>query len=356
MSHHYSGPDFAFPQKTRPGPSRICMPSQAQARRTSRFLIMNVHPSAVVNPPGSTTREPFASKALYRSPHDRYERRCRRRHRISGCASRPRGRAANRDRCGASRVRRPPEPGDSGQVMIEAAPVSTGRNARVTEAGRIASRGLAQPIPPSFDTRGALNDLTVHRDDFLIDKGRVQHACWEMPNSPWTQTSRLWGQRTLDGAAGFGLADRARITPRTAVFLVRLGSEIATTRASRANDARFHRPSSRMRGAHRRLCAGGSKAGGGEHWGCPTCCPTDRRVRVFSTNAAASPTMPPDGLLQSSQNKVTGGKRSGPTSICLCQFPLFGTAAHILCTEPCKLRLSATDPAFRKASRSPGSS
>jgi hypothetical protein len=27
------------------------------------ILIMNPHPSAVVNPPGSTTREPFASKA-----------------------------------------------------------------------------------------------------------------------------------------------------------------------------------------------------------------------------------------------------------------------------------------------------
>ena len=29
------------------------------------ILIVNVHPSAVVNPPGSTTREPFAPKALY---------------------------------------------------------------------------------------------------------------------------------------------------------------------------------------------------------------------------------------------------------------------------------------------------
>jgi Domain of unknown function (DUF4331) len=29
------------------------------------ILIMNVHPSAVVNPPGPTTAEPFAPEALY---------------------------------------------------------------------------------------------------------------------------------------------------------------------------------------------------------------------------------------------------------------------------------------------------
>jgi len=29
------------------------------------ILIMNVHPSAVVTPPGPTTREPFAPEALY---------------------------------------------------------------------------------------------------------------------------------------------------------------------------------------------------------------------------------------------------------------------------------------------------
>jgi hypothetical protein len=40
MSHRYSGPDLAS--------------------RT----VMNVHPSAVVNPPGSTTREPFTDDVV----------------------------------------------------------------------------------------------------------------------------------------------------------------------------------------------------------------------------------------------------------------------------------------------------
>ena len=65
MSHHYSGPDFGFPH----GDARLdltdlyAFPKPGEADRS--ILIMNVHPSAVVNPAGSTTREPFAPKALY---------------------------------------------------------------------------------------------------------------------------------------------------------------------------------------------------------------------------------------------------------------------------------------------------
>src|ERR1700719_1877679 len=65
MSHHYSGPDFGFPH----GDARLdltdlyAFPKPGEADKS--ILIMNVHPSAVVNPPGSTTREPFAPEALY---------------------------------------------------------------------------------------------------------------------------------------------------------------------------------------------------------------------------------------------------------------------------------------------------
>jgi len=65
MSHHYSGPDFGFPH----GDARLdltdlyAFPKPSEADKS--ILIMNVHPSAVVNPAGSTTREPFAPKALY---------------------------------------------------------------------------------------------------------------------------------------------------------------------------------------------------------------------------------------------------------------------------------------------------
>src|SRR3954471_9867066 len=65
MSHHYSGPDFGFPH----GDARLdftdlyAFPKPGDARKS--ILIMNVHPSAFVNPPGPTTTEPFAPEGLY---------------------------------------------------------------------------------------------------------------------------------------------------------------------------------------------------------------------------------------------------------------------------------------------------
>src|SRR5438874_9616142 len=65
MSHHYSGPDFSFPQ----GDARLdftdlyAFPKPGDAGKS--FLIMNVHPAAGENPAGPTTTEPFAPEALY---------------------------------------------------------------------------------------------------------------------------------------------------------------------------------------------------------------------------------------------------------------------------------------------------
>ena len=65
MSHHYSGPDASFPH----GDARLdltdlyAFPKPGGAGKS--ILIMNVHPSAVVNPPGPTTAEPFSPEALY---------------------------------------------------------------------------------------------------------------------------------------------------------------------------------------------------------------------------------------------------------------------------------------------------
>src|SRR3982750_2294890 len=65
MSHHYSGPDYGFPH----GDARLdltdlyAFPKPGDAGKS--VLIMNVHPSEAVNPPGPTTREPFATHAIY---------------------------------------------------------------------------------------------------------------------------------------------------------------------------------------------------------------------------------------------------------------------------------------------------
>src|SRR6478672_11814949 len=65
MSHHYSGPNFGFPR----GDARLdftdlyAFPKPGDPGKS--ILIMNVHPSFGVNPPGPTTAEPFAPEALY---------------------------------------------------------------------------------------------------------------------------------------------------------------------------------------------------------------------------------------------------------------------------------------------------
>ena len=65
MSHHYSGPEYGFPH----GDARLdltdlyAFPKPGDGDKS--ILIMNVHPSVGVNSPGPTTREPFATEALY---------------------------------------------------------------------------------------------------------------------------------------------------------------------------------------------------------------------------------------------------------------------------------------------------
>ena len=65
MSHHYSGPNIGFPR----GDARLdltdlyAFPKPGDPDKS--ILIMNVHPSVGLNPPGPTTAEPFAPEARY---------------------------------------------------------------------------------------------------------------------------------------------------------------------------------------------------------------------------------------------------------------------------------------------------
>src|SRR3954454_15216177 len=65
MSHHYSGPEYGFPH----GDARLDLtdlyPSQKPGDARKSIVMMNVHPSVAVSPPGPTTREPFAANAIY---------------------------------------------------------------------------------------------------------------------------------------------------------------------------------------------------------------------------------------------------------------------------------------------------
>jgi hypothetical protein len=65
MSHHYSGPDLGFPG----GDARLdftdlyAFPKPGDPSKS--IIIMNVHPSVGLQPPGPTTAEAFAPEALY---------------------------------------------------------------------------------------------------------------------------------------------------------------------------------------------------------------------------------------------------------------------------------------------------
>jgi hypothetical protein len=235
MSHHYSGPDFGFPH----GDARLdltdlyAFPKPGEADKS--ILIMNVHPSAVVNPPGSTTREPFAPEALYEVKIDTNGDA------VADIAYRVRF-SSSADGSQTATVRyvkgaQAAETDDGGLVIIEAAPVSTGRDAHVTEAGGYRFFAGWRSDPFFFDTLGALNDLQFTGDDFFIDKD-VCSIVLEIPNSVLgPKRVGLWA-RTLDGASGVWVqADRGAL-PAQAVFLV--GSDRDAYHAGEpANDDRF---------------------------------------------------------------------------------------------------------------------
>src|SRR5262252_2056116 len=180
MSHHYSGPDFGFPR----GDARLdftdlyAFPKPGNASKS--ILVMNVHPSAVANPPGPTTAEPFAPEALYEFRIDTngdgvadvaFRVRFSYREGQSQIATLRRAEGAQ----AAGK-------GDGGQVIVESAPVSTGRDARVTEAGGYRFFAGWRSDPFFFDTKGALSNLQFTGDDFFADKD-VCSIVLEVPNS-----------------------------------------------------------------------------------------------------------------------------------------------------------------------------
>src|SRR5260370_17166294 len=162
MSHHYSGPDFGFPH----GDARLdftdlyAFPKPGDAGKS--ILIMNVHPSAGVNPPGPTTRDPFAREALYELKIDTDGDA------VANIAYRVRFSASTGDQLVATLRRvegtQAAGTGDGGQAIVDRAPVSTAREAPVTAAGAYRFFAGLRSDPFFLHTHGALNNLQFTAD------------------------------------------------------------------------------------------------------------------------------------------------------------------------------------------------
>jgi hypothetical protein len=235
MSHHYPGPDFAFPH----GDARLnftdlfAFPKPGDGSKS--ILIMDVHPSIGINPPGPTTTEPFSTKALYELMIDT-DGDC-----VVNIAYSVRFAATEEGEQTATVRRiegtRSDRTRDDGEVIVADAPVSVGREPTVTTAGDYRFFAGWRSDPFFFDALGAVNNLTFTGQDFFADKN-VCCIVLEAPNSALGSARLQVWARTLDGASGSWVqADRgARASQEP--FLA--GDEKAAYISGEpANDARF---------------------------------------------------------------------------------------------------------------------
>jgi Domain of unknown function (DUF4331) len=235
MSHHYSGPDFGFPH----GDARLdfsdlyAFPKPGDAGKS--ILIMNVHPSVGVNPPGPTTDLAFSPEAIYELKIDTNgDAVADIAYRVRFMSSKDGSQTATLRRVeGAQAV----GTGDDGQVIVERVPVSTGLETRVTEAGDYCFFAGWRSDPFFFDVQGALNNLQFTGDDYFTDKD-VCSIVLEVPNSALSLGKMgLWA-RTLDGTSGKWVQADRGARPNQTPFLA--GEQNAAYLAAEpADDARF---------------------------------------------------------------------------------------------------------------------
>ena len=235
MSHHYSGPDFGFPH----GDARLdltdlyAFPKPGGVGKS--ILILNVHPSFSLEPRRPTTREPFTADALYEFKIDTDGDA------VADIAYRVRfspfaggvQTATLRYAEGAQAV----GTDGAGVIIVEAAPVSLNREARVTEAGDYRFFAGWRSDPFFFDPVGALNDLQFTGEDFFTDKD-VCSIVLEVPNSVLGSAEvGLWARTLHRTGDGWVQAERCA-RPAQSIFLP--GKERnAYLAAEPAGDARF---------------------------------------------------------------------------------------------------------------------
>jgi hypothetical protein len=199
------------------------------------IIVLNVHPSFRLDSPEPTTTEPFAPEALYEIKID-----------TNGdaitdiCYSVQF--ASSEDGKQAATVRRlqgvqAAGVGEEGEVIVQQAPVSVGREAVVTEAGDYRFFFGWRSDPFFFDVNGNFNHMQFTGDDFFADKN-VCSIVIELPNSALEGNEvGLWARTVDKTGEGWIQADRGG-RPMQAVFLPGEERE-AYLSGEPANDDRF---------------------------------------------------------------------------------------------------------------------
>lgn len=238
MSHHYSGPNVTFPR----GDARLdftdlyAFPKPGDAGKS--ILIMNFHPSVGIVPPGPTTAEPFAPAALYELRIDTNgDAVADITYQVRISPSKDGGQTAALRRFEGAQ---PLGKSDGARVLAEAVPVSTDREARVTEAGDHRLFVGRRSDPFFFDVEGVLKDFHFTGHDFFADKD-ICSVVLEVPDAALgSKVVNLW-VRTLvatDGAGGGWVQADRGARPSQTPFLT--GEQNDAYRAGEpAEDARF---------------------------------------------------------------------------------------------------------------------
>jgi hypothetical protein len=217
MSHHASGPDFGFPH----GDAQLDMTDLYVFTKPGdpgkSIIVLNVHPSMGVNPLAPTTREPFAPGALYEikvdTNGDAIADLC---YSVQFAVSKDGTQTATVRRTQGTRA---VGVGDEGEVIVEEAAVSVGREALVTKAGHCSFFFGWRGDPFFFDASGLFNDMQFTGDDFFADKD-VCSIVLELPNSALgADEVGLWARTVEKTQQGWSQADRGG-RPMQAVFLV----------------------------------------------------------------------------------------------------------------------------------------
>jgi hypothetical protein len=237
MSHHYSGPNIGFPR----GDARLDLtdlyvfPKPGDPRKS--ILIMNVHPSAGLNPPGPTTSEPFATEARYELKIDTdgdavanisYEVRFVSVEGGEQTATLRRVEGAQAAETGG------------GEVIVEGVPVSTAHEGRVTQAGDYKFFAGWRSDPFFFDVLGTLDNFQFTSGDFFADKDTCSIVL-ELPNALLGSSEVGVWARTLipsDSEGGSWIQADRGARPNQTPFLTGDQNE-AYLAGGPADDARF---------------------------------------------------------------------------------------------------------------------